>query len=77
MLASLQGLDGDFHMPGIGGNNAHYIDVGPLQYLRIIAVGVGFPLANFIARPRALSPPGINITDGQNVTKLCVLLGIA
>ena len=77
MLAGLEGLDGDLHVPVVGGDDADDVDVLALENLAIIAGGVGFPLADvgILTGPRRVAV--VDVTDSKDVTELGVLLGVA
>ena len=51
VLAGLQGLDGDLHVPVVGRDDAHHVDVLAIEHLAVVAVGVGLALAD--ARDRS------------------------
>ena len=46
VLAGLKGLDGDLHMPVIGGDDADDVDVLAIEHFPVVAVGIGLPLAD-------------------------------
>ena len=73
VLARLQGLDRDLHVPGVGGDDADDVDVGPLEHLAIVAIGIGLALADPHVVLRPLGPILVDVTDGEDVAELSVL----
>ena len=50
VLAGLQGLDGDLHVPVVGRDDAHHVDVLAIEHLAIVAVERRPCLCRFLGR---------------------------
>ena len=77
VLASLQGLDGNFYVPGIARHDAHDIDVLSLQNLAVVAVGICLALADGIVIFCGLSPSAVHVAHRYDIAKRRVCLRIA
>ena len=69
VLAGLQGLDGDLHVPVVGRDDAHHVDVLALEHLAVVAVGVGLALADVRIVLRLLGMFGVDVADGHDVAE--------
>ena len=69
MLAGLQRLDGNLHVPMVGSHHTHDVNVLPLQNFAVVAVHVGLALADVGMVLGLLGMFGIDITDGHNVAE--------
>ena len=77
MLAGLKGLDGDLHMPVIGGDDADDVDVVAVEHFPVVAVGIGLPLAEVVVVAGPLGVPVVDVADGEDVAEVGMLLGVA
>ena len=77
MLACLQGLDGDLHMPVVGGDDAHHIDIGTVEHAAVIAVDVGLSLADRVVVAGLLGMLIVDIANGDNVAERGMVAGVA
>ena len=77
MLARLQGLDRDLHVPMIGRDNAHDVDVVAVQHLAIVAVDVGLALADFGIVPGLFRMAPVDVAHRHDVAEAVVVVRIA
>ena len=77
VLPRLEGLDRDLHVPVVRRDDAHDIDVRPVEHAAVVAVGVRLALADLLVVLRALGMPRIDVADGHDVAKLGMAVGVA
>ena len=72
VFACLQRFDGDFHVPVVRCHDAHDVDVVPIEHSSVVAIRIGFSLANSLVVLSSLGMPGVNIADRDNIPEVCM-----
>ena len=77
MFPGLQRFNRLLHVPVVRGDNTNDIDVISLEHLAVVLIAVCFAFANFGIVDGLVDVFLINITTGDDITKLDVLVSIA
>ena len=76
VLARLECLDRDLHVPVVGRDDAHDVDVGPVEHAAIVAVGVGPALAGVVVVAAPFRMAVVDVTHRHDVAELGVGVGV-
>jgi len=77
VLARLQRLDRDLHMPVVRRHDADHVNVFPFEHFAVIAVGVRLAFANSWILPSPLGVIRIDIAYRDDVAEAGVSMGVA
>ena len=76
VLARLQRLDRDLHVPVVRRDDADNVDVVPVEHVAVIAVGVGLALARIVVVATPFRVAVVDVAHGHDVAELGVAVGI-
>ena len=76
VLARQQCLDRDLHVPVVGRDDAHHVDVVAVQHSAVILVGVRVALADPVVVLCSHAVGRVDVAYGHDITKLRVLLRV-
>ena len=76
MLARFECFDTNLNVPMIRCDDTHHVDIIAFEHFTIIRIGVCFALADFIVVFCSISMSFVDITDGDDVTKISMAASV-